>query len=237
MLGSPGGGGQPRCNGGCPSGGTTRALDPLTRLVPLGRRLGANITCSRSVPRRGAGGHAERMRWALAEATRYSLASRPSSAGLGGERPRQERRRHVESARSASGVDVHSDPSRPDHREQPVLVSRKQCWSVRPSDELQVQEGAGGRSGWTRVGGSSRGTRLRRQQRSVRAAMFSEPLSFPGRRASGNPLPRTSPHPAVKSRSKTTAATRGPLGLRLRGDVDDGVVGSSRSTTRSRGGV
>jgi hypothetical protein len=86
--------------------------------------------------------------WALDEAisdTRWRCEA--IFDGLGGERPRantgailcpQKRTRVVCTFDPSTGQIAKGES---------VLVSQEQCWSVRPSKDLQVQEGPGGRSG------------------------------------------------------------------------------------------
>jgi hypothetical protein len=86
--------------------------------------------------------------WALDEAisaTRWRCEA--VFDGLGGERPR-ENAGAVECPQKRTRVECTFDPSTGQiARGQSVLVSQEQCWSVRPSEDLEVHEGGGGRSG------------------------------------------------------------------------------------------
>lgn len=86
--------------------------------------------------------------WALDEAvadTRWRCEA--IFDGLGGERPRVNAGA-LDCPQRRTRVVCTFDPSTGQiDRGQPVLVSQERCWSVQPSDELQVQRGPGGRSG------------------------------------------------------------------------------------------
>ena len=86
--------------------------------------------------------------WALDEAisgTRWRCEA--IFDGLGGERPR-EKPGAMECPEKRTRVVCTFDPSTGQvASEQSVLVSQESCWSVRPSSELRVRQGAGGREG------------------------------------------------------------------------------------------
>ena len=86
--------------------------------------------------------------WALDEAeseTRWRCEA--VFDGLGGLRPDADAGA-VERPQRRTRVEVIFDPSTGlIAKGELVLVSQEQCWSVRPSEDLQVQEGPGGRSG------------------------------------------------------------------------------------------
>lgn len=87
--------------------------------------------------------------WALDEAdapTRWRCEA--IFDGLGGLRPPRESAGAVERPQRRTRVEVIFDPSTGQiARGELVLVSQEQCWSVRPSKDLQLQEGPGGRPG------------------------------------------------------------------------------------------